>query len=264
MPGALPRIAASQTSATIDPMGGRVATLTVGAQDILFDPASPQRDRREWVDPPGAWIHAGNPVLFPQAGTLVDHRLVETGTTLKSHGLVYQRPWTVDRHEPSRLVLSIASDGETRRAYPFDWRLEQDVVVRPGVLHCSLHITNTGAVTLPAAPGWHPYFNLPLNEKSRLQIDDVPGYRAPAGPEGALDDVLPLSRHPLHIQWPSGALRLTTSDHFGCLVVYTAPGQPMVCVEPWVAPPDSLNDPAARLAIPPGNTLTLWMELAVL
>ena len=89
-------------------------------------------------------------------------------------------------------------------------------------------------------------------------------HRAPAGPEGALDDVLTLPRHPLHIHWPSGELRLTTSDHFGCLVVYTAPGQPMVCVEPWVAPPNGLNDPVARLCVRPGNTLSLWMELAVL
>ncbi len=38
----------------------------------------------------------------------------------------------------------------------------------------------------------------------------------------------------------------------------------MVCIEPWVAPPNSLNDPAARLSVGPGATATLWMEIAVL
>lgn len=138
------------------------------------------------------------------------------------------------------------------------------MAVRPGVLHCGLRIINTGDVALPAAPGWHPYVTLPLEEKSALRLDAGPGYRAPAGPEGALDDVLPLPRQPLHVAWPSGELRMTTSDHFGGLVVYTAPGQPLVCIEPWVAPPNSLNDPTARLSIGPGRTFTLWMEIAVL
>jgi galactose mutarotase-like enzyme len=264
VPDTLPRIAAGETSATVDPVGGRVATFAVGPRPILFDPADPPPERRDWVDPPGTWIHAGNPVLFPQAGTLVDHRFVEAGTTIKSHGLVYQRPWRVDIQEPSRLMLSIESDAQTQRAFPFTWRLEEEVLVLPSVLRCTLRISNTGEVTLPAAPGWHPYFTLPLEEKSRLHLDAAPGYRAPAGPQGALDDVLPLSRRPLHVTWPSGALRLTTSDQFGCLVVYTAPGQPLVCIEPWVVPPNSLNDPTARLSVRPGTTVTLWMEIAVL
>src|SRR5579885_1915995 len=137
VPGPLPRIAANDTTATIDPVGGHVATFEVGPRSILFDPAERLPELRDWVDPPGTWIHAGNPVLFPQAGTLADHRFVEAGTTIKSHGLVYQRTWTVDLQEPSRLVLSIESDAEARRAFPFTWRLEEEVAVRPGVLRCA-------------------------------------------------------------------------------------------------------------------------------
>lgn len=264
MRDSLPRISAADTSATLDPIGGRVASFEVGSQAILFAPAEPPPERRDWVDPPGTWIHAGNPVLFPQAGTLVDHRLIEAGTTLKSHGIVYQRPWSVDLHEPRRLVVSIESDEGTRRAYPYSWRLVQEVTLSPRTLLCTLHITNTDTVALPVAPGYHPYFTLPLDEKSHLQIDDVAGFRAPAGPDSEIDDVLVLPRHPLRVHWPSGELRITTSDHFGCLVVYTAPRQPYVCVEPWIAPPNSLNDPAARLSLSPGDTLSLWMEVAVL
>jgi galactose mutarotase-like enzyme len=264
MADSLPRIAAGDTSATIDLAGGRMASFEVGGRPILFAPAEPPPERRDWVDPPGSWIHAGNPVLFPQAGTLVDHRFVEAGTTIKSHGLVYQRPWSIDRYDASKLVVAIESDETTRRAYPFSWRLVQEVEVSPGTLRCTLHITNTDTVALPVAPGYHPYFSLPPEEKSHLQIDDVPGFRPPAGPEAEIDDVLVLPRHPLHVDWPSGELRLTTSDHFGCLVVYTAPRQPYVCIEPWIAPPNSLNNPARRIVVSPGATLSLWMEVAVL
>src|SRR5579862_7038553 len=104
MNDSLPRIVAGDTSAAIDPVGGRVAAFEVSRRAILFAPPEPPPERRDWVDPPGAWIHAGNPVLFPQAGTLLDHRLVETGAILKSHGLVYQRPWSIDLHESSRMV----------------------------------------------------------------------------------------------------------------------------------------------------------------
>ncbi len=264
MPDDLPRIVASDTSATIDPMGGRVVSFQVGQQPILFAPAEPPPEKRDWVEPPGAWIHAGNPVLFPQAGTLVGHRLAETDTIIKPHGLVYQRPWSIDLHESSRLAVSITSDESTLRAYPFSWRLVQEIIVGPRTLRCTLRITNTDRVALPVAPGYHPYFSLPLQEKNRLQIDDVDGFRPPAGPDAEIDDVLVLPRHPLHVHWPSGALRLTTSPHFKCLVVYTAPGQPYVCIEPWVAPPNSLNDPNARLSVSPGATLSLWMEVTAL
>ncbi|MDB5077936.1 MAG: Aldose 1-epimerase [Chloroflexi bacterium] len=260
----LPRITAGDTSATIDPVGGRVASFEVGRRAILFAPAEPPPERRDWVDPPGTWIHAGNPVLFPQAGTLAGHRFVETGTTLKPHGIVYQRPWSVELQEPSRLVVAIESDEATRRAYPFSWRILEEVELGPGTLRFTLRITNTDTVELPVAPGYHPYFALPLDEKSRLQIDEVVGFRPPAGPDVEIDDVLVLPRHPLSVHWPSGELRLTTSNHFGCLVVYTAPGQPYICIEPWIAPPNSLNDPAARIAISPGATLALWMEVSVL
>jgi galactose mutarotase-like enzyme len=264
MRDSLVRIAAGDANAAVDLVGGRLASFEIGRQAILFAPAEPPPERRDWVDPPGTWIHAGSPVLFPQAGTLVDHRFVETGTTLKSHGIVYQRPWSIDLHEPSRLAVAIESDDATRRAYPFSWRLVQEVVVGPRTLRSTLRITNTDSVALPVAPGFHPYFALPPDEKSRLQIDGVVGFRPPAGPDGEIDDVLVLPRHPLRVRWPSGELRLTTSDQHGCLVVYTAPGQPFICIEPWVAPPNSLNDPAARLSVSPGATLSLWMEVAVL
>src|SRR5436305_13906454 len=114
MRDSLLRIAAGDTTATIDPIGGRVASFDVGRRPILYAPTEPPPECRDWVDPPGAWIHAGSPVLFPQAGTLVGHRLLETGTTLKSHGIVYQRPWSINLHESSRLTLSIESDLTTR------------------------------------------------------------------------------------------------------------------------------------------------------
>jgi galactose mutarotase-like enzyme len=259
----LPRVTAGDTSATVDLRGGRVASFQVGRRDVLFAPTTPPPETRAWVQPPGAWIHAGNPVLFPQAGTLAGDRLIETGTTLLPHGLVYGRRWSLDLHEASRLLVSVESDETTWRAYPFFWRLVQEVMVSPGILRCTLRITNTGPAPLPVAPGWHPYFPLPLDEKSRFVVDDVAGFRSPPGPDAEIDDVLVLPRAPLRMRWPSGALRMATSEHFGCLVVWTPPGQPLICAEPWVAPPDSLNNPAARLSVDPGTTLSLWMEVSV-
>ncbi len=259
----LVHIAAGDTTAAVDLIGGRLASFAVGGQAILFAPVEPPPECRDWVDPPGTWIHAGSPLLFPQAGTLRDHRFVDAGTTLKSHGIVYQRPWSIEQREPSRLVIAVESDQATRRAYPFSWRLAQEITVGPRALRSAVHITNTDTVALPVAPGFHPYFVVPLDEKSRLQIDGVAGFRPPAGPDSMIDDVLVLPREPLRVRWPSGGLLITTSDEHHCLVVYTAPDQPFVCIEPWVAPPNSLNDPTARLSVSPGATLSLWMEVLV-
>src|SRR5438132_83404 len=104
-----PRISAGDSSATLDLAGGRVATFRVGDRDVLFAPPTPPAEDRDWVQPPGSWIHAGNPVLFPQAGTLDGDRLAETGTSLPPHGLVYGRRWVLDLHWANRLACSIES-----------------------------------------------------------------------------------------------------------------------------------------------------------
>ncbi|GAC1432379.1 MAG: hypothetical protein NVSMB65_05970 [Chloroflexota bacterium] len=259
----LPRISAGDTTATIDLEGGRVAAFRVAGDPILFTPSAPVPEHGAWVDPPGAWVHGGNPVLFPQAGTLAHNRFADAGTALLPHGVVYGRRWSLDLHWASRVTCSIASDETTRRAFPFSWYLAQEVVVGPRTLRCTLRVTNTGPDPLPVAPGWHPYFAVPLGEKEQVRIDGVQGFRPPPSPDVEIDDVLPLPRSaPLDVRWPSGAVRLTTSPHFHTLVVWTMPGQPFICVEPWVASPDALNDPARRLTVAAGATLSLWMEIA--
>ena len=258
----LPRISAGDTDATVDLAGGRVATFRVAGHDILFAPATPPPEHRDWVTPPGAWVHAGNPVLFPQAGALDGNRFDDGGTMLLLHGLAYGRRWSLDLHWASRLCCSLSSDAETRRSFPFDWRLVQEVVVGPRTLRCTLRISNTGRDPLPVPPGWHPYFAVPLADKEKLAIAAVRRFRPPPSPDVEIDDVLELPRpDPLELCWPSGALRLATSAQFGTLVVWTLPGEPFICVEPWVAPPNALNNPAVRLTVAPGATLALWMEV---
>ncbi len=259
----LPRISALDTSATIDPVGGRVASFRVGEREVLFAPVPPLEDPRAWVPPGRRWVQAGIPVLFPQAGTLAGDRFADADTTIPAHGLVYSRPWTVDLHWASRIALSIASDQEMERAYPYSWRLTQEVVVGPRTLRLTLRLTNGGATPLPAAPGWHPYFAVPLPEKSLVRLDDVAGFRPPSSASAEIDDVLKLPRHPLTLRYPSGQVRLTTSDHCRCVVAWTMPDQPFLCVEPWVGPPNALNQPAQRLTVAPGATVSLWMEVSL-
>jgi galactose mutarotase-like enzyme len=260
-----PRICAGDTSATVDLLGGRVATFQVGEQAIFFAPSVPPPEDRPWVQPPGSWVHAGNPILFPQAGTLAGDRLAEAGTTLPAHGLVYGRPWSLDVHWASRLACSIASDEQTLRAFPFAWRLVQEVVVGPRTLRCSLRISNPGTSPFPVAPGWHPYFAVPLDEKSSLSIDPLPSFRPPASPDAEIDDIYVLPREaPLTLRWPSRELRVATSEHCHTMVAWTMPGEPFICVEPWVGPPDALNDLQARLVVEPGATLALWMEMSLI
>ena len=97
-------------------------------------------------------------------------------------------------------------------AFPFPHRLELAIELRSDSLSISFTLIATGAVAVPVAFGWHPYFQLPQTPRPEWEIGlpamDALELDAPQLPTGA--------EHPFEgLQSPLGAM--TFDDAFGGL-----------------------------------------------
>ncbi|CAN7173769.1 aldose 1-epimerase family protein [Phenylobacterium sp. LjRoot225] len=275
----LVRIASPALSAQINPFGAELWRLQDGeGRDLLWD-----------GDP--AWWAGRAPLLFPIVGCLPDNRYTHAGRTfeLPRHGFARRRAFEVVRQQPALARFRLAADAQTREAYPFDFVLEVEFEIQDAELRTTVSIANRGAEPMPATFGFHPAFRWPLpgaGERSDHAItfaDEEPGplrrvdaagllgaERMPAPTDGRLlplrdelfvEDALifeaPRSRSLRYggAGGPSLAISWTGLPHLG---IWTKPGAPYICIEPWhgmsaqAQAPSALTDRPDLLQLAPG------------
>jgi len=193
------------------------------------------------------------------------------------HGVAWQRPWQVFRHDAEQVELGYVHQADDHWPFPFDVR--QRFVLTPGALEVHMSFTNLATHTQPVGLGWHPYF--PKRPHSRLHIEladrwesDASGLPTRRVPQPGIDgDVAHLGfdncfegwRGPARIRDDKLSMRLTSSLPY--LVVYTPATQPYYCVEPvsHVSNAIHMADPGAHgmRTLDAGATLDAWMKLEV-
>jgi aldose 1-epimerase len=267
-------------SAAIDvEAGGRLASLVVGGREVLVG-------KRGNEDRPLGW---GCYLMAPWAGRLEGARFDWHGRTVQLprtfgrhaiHGLLWDRPWTVEAQSAAGATLGCALPPE----WPMGGTVRQafELTSRGMVQVASI----TAGAAMPAVLGWHPWFLRRDDEVAvRVQAREVlvtkrvipTGVTAPAtgrldlrdGPalgRRRLDHAYPGASSPASIGWPDLRLSLSFEPRPACVVVHTpARG---VCVEPQTAAPNALAlpEPAARAAgvrfLEAGETFTARFEIA--
>ncbi len=240
------RIISEDCAATFDPAdGGRLTSFRVRDHELLVANGSDI-------------YHFGSFVMAPWVGRLRDARLNYGGAQHRFpansgphalHGLVTDRPWQV------------TGDGElsVELGAPWPWpcRVVQRTQLSPG--RATFRIEVHAREVMPAAVGWHPWFVRRL-AGSELELDVRPGSMwandATGLPSGELTAPVPrpwdycfrdLSADPV-VRWP-GVLELTVGSDCEDWVIYDRE-EAGVCVEPWTAPPNSLNLPNPRIVTP--------------
>lgn len=110
----------------------------------------------------------GIPVLFPQ---------FSEAPGLPKHGFGRDIPWTVTDQNTHSITMQI-TDADVpaafREAYPYPFRAEITVTAAAAALRYSLHVTNTGSTPLPLAPGLHPYWAVPHEQKRAVRLSGIP------------------------------------------------------------------------------------------
>ncbi len=224
-------------------------------------------------------VRGGVPVLFPSPGKLENDHWSRGGKggALKQHGFARNAAWKVvqtDVSSRAQATLSLESGEETRKDYPFDFRVELTWSLRGGTLRAGITVANTGDEPMPYGFGFHPYFLAPLGEKAGARIDtsatrvwdNVEKRERPLGRLylGGPEQDLHLLDHPatssaLHL--PRGTVAVDGSPQFKRWVIWTLPEKEFICLEPWTCPGNALNTGEGLRALAPGMSDSLWVEI---
>lgn len=235
--------------------GAIVVGLRVGGKEVLY------LDRATLEDP-AKNVRGGIPTLFPYAGKLENENFLPAGTKMKQHGFGRNKPWPASERTASRLRMRLEADAETRAMYPYQFEAEQTVWALPAGLHLEMRVENLGDVSLPVSPGWHPYFCCPADQKPNVKADVAGITGDKLGNEIEFDFGVPAPvAGRANFQVPElGGLSISFEPRMRHMQVWSQPGKPFICLEPFWGPNNTVNTPR-RDEVPPGAARVYWMRI---
>jgi len=225
-----------------------------------------------WNADPEYWgKHA--PVLFPIVGTLRDdtYHYQDKSYYLPRHGFARDKTFALKEQHPDRICFELKSDEESLKHYPFSFTLRICYHLEGSVLTNQYEVINDGEEPMYFSIGGHPAFRLPM-ETGRDFEDYYLEFEQPGTiqrwtlqnnlinthPKPFLQGqkILPLSRELFendavilkHLSSGTCSLKSRASRHgltmkmqgFPYFGIWSAPGAPFVCLEPWHGLADSL------------------------
>jgi galactose mutarotase-like enzyme len=144
------------SSATISTLGAEPVAWTVAGRGLL------------WTGDPAFWPRI-SPVLFPTVGRVRGGQLHVEGRAypMEIHGFAPASEFHVAERSGDMVRLILDENDETRRRYPFAFRLEVTYRLTERALATGFRIANPGGKPLPFALGFHPGFRWPFGEGGR-------------------------------------------------------------------------------------------------
>ena len=248
--------------------GGLVTEWLCNGREVLYF------DQERFADPAKS-IRGGIPVLFPICGNLPDDRLpLACGDfSLKQHGFARDLPWQIALlADQSGVMLSLTDCADSRRVYPFGFRIQMELRPLSASLEVSVTIANTSVSTgepMPFSFGLHPYFN--VSDLSLTAVEGLPDHcfnhleMAEAETSAQLSrlaqgvDFLTHPGGPVTLVDEQAGTRLQLHHHepMDLTVVWTDPPRAMVCVEPWTGPRQALISGDRRMELCAGESTRL-------
>jgi galactose mutarotase-like enzyme len=274
-------ISGGGVTARIAAKGAELAALAIDGRDLVWQP-----DTRWWA--------STAPILFPVVGKSPDGKVRIDGRSypMNPHGFARERVFKIVAQDAARVVLETTDDAATRESFPFAFALRLEFAAREGRLFTTASIENRDDKPFPFAFGYHPAFIWPLDPATRGQYvcrfekDETAPVRRASQVTGLLHgqrfDTPVAGRRlkPRDDMFVEGAFHFETLNsrrvwfgiegHTGIdvafpdspqLGIWTKPGAPYLCIEPWqgLAERDGADgDMAAR----PGTRILAPREIA--
>lgn len=247
------RLKSGEASATISTLGAEPVAWSVAGRDLL------------WTGDPAYWARI-SPVLFPTVGRVRGGHIHVDGRAypMEIHGFAPASEFSVAERSADAVRFVLEDSEETRRRYPFAFRLEVAYRLAEQSLSTEFRVVNRGEKPLPFALGFHPGFRWPFGEGGRegyavefeqaenaaVPVITMEGLfsaeRRPVPLEGRtlpLDETVlarealcflgARSRH-VRLAGPDGAIRMS-ADNFSHWALWGRAGAPFVSIEAWTS-----------------------------
>ena len=223
------------------------------------------RDGTNWLWNGDAAFWTGrSPVLFPIVGKAPDDTLLIDGKPypMAQHGFARRREFALETTTATACRYVLEASDETRAVYPFDFKLSVEHSLDGPVLTVAAEVENRGQASMPFGFGYHPAFLWPLpggeGKPHAVTLDNG----AEPGRQPLEKGLLSQNREPS--SFGRGRLVLTQSqfendalvfpdgagdgltysaeggpalafrfENLPNLALWTKPGAPFLCIEPW-------------------------------
>lgn len=223
------------------------------------------RDKAEWLWNGNAAFWTGrSPVLFPIVGKAPDDTLLIDGKphAMAQHGFARRREFSLAAASDTLCRYSLEASDETRAVYPFDFLLSVEHSLDGPTLTVAAEVENHGGAAMPFGFGFHPAFVWPLpgaaGKPHVVTLDNAGAPQRQPLEKGLLsqgrtsspftagrlvlsselfvDDALVFPEGAgsgLTFQAEDGPALAFRFENLPNLALWTKPGAPFLCVEPW-------------------------------
>jgi galactose mutarotase-like enzyme len=286
------------TDATIGSSALTARIAARGAELVALETA--QGQPLLWHGDP-AWWSGRAPLLFPIVGRLPGDKTLIDGAShdLPQHGFARGSTFTLVSAADVSCVYELVSNPDTLSRYPRAFSLRVAYAVEDATLSVTATVTNADRKPMPFSFGYHPAFRWPLASGAERSghclvfSDDetAPIHRPDDGllsawteaspvidrrielsdalfDKGALIFTRPRSRQVTY-QGPDSARLTVAFEGMPHLGIWTKPGAPFVCIEPWqgyAAPAGFAGELATKpgiVILPPGAKADFTMTITV-
>ncbi len=239
-----------------------------------------------WHGDPAHWAGRA-PILFPVIGRSPDSQVSIDGKfhPMPPHGFALTSEFCVREALSDRCQLRLAATSETRVHYPFNFTLDVSFEVKGMVVLVQADVVNLEDRSIPVCIGFHPAFPWPMvgcsvDELHLCRLDhrgSPPVRRLDENGLMLLDSELSLfhegklkldqtlfSRRAIILDTEAGStvqygvcgkpgieVAFWGLPHLG---IWSKPGAPFLCIEPWQGLPPLVGDSAA-LELRPGTRM---------
>lgn len=235
-------------------------------------------DRDTFLNPE-ANIRGGNPVLFPICGQLEGGQYEWEGVTyrMKNHGVARILSWEVAAQGSDGsawITLVLRSNEQTLESFPFEFELRFTYRLQNGVVSIEQQYINRSQQRMPVIAGFHPYFatnhkNLAYDTDATRMLDYNDNQEKPfegsVNLGGLVESIALLDAEKNEIEFRLDGecrVKLSYSEHFRYIVLWSVEGKPFVCVEPWTALNAALNRKEGLIMVAPGEALEADFQIA--
>ncbi|MGO7539972.1 aldose 1-epimerase family protein [Rhizobium ruizarguesonis] len=248
-------------------------SIRIGNQDLTVDVSSlgaemqalRSSDGRSWLWTGDAAFWTGrSPILFPIVGKAPDDKIAIDGTVypMSQHGFARRSEFALAASSETMCRFELVASDATRAVYPFEFQLAVVHAVEGRALTVTAEVTNRDPKPMPFGLGFHSAFAWPLPGaagRDHIVMLDNKGEPALVRLGGGLINPVPLPSpfdagrlvldHSMFEQdamiFPDGVgegLTYGAPDgpamHFHFenlpnLALWTKPGAPFLCIEPW-------------------------------